>query len=197
MMLKPNNAPWVLSLLVGAFGILSILPAQRWQGSFSQVEYRLAFFDQNNKPLKNVILVVEDESGNQVNGFPVTDLHSGSVKTDEDGVVTFHHVQARGAEFSGECHHLFFLIPFGQCQPPSYKCLFVHNGKTIYSIEFNELNRLATKRIVSGNEEVVVIPKESIRWPEETDSGDLSMRLKFDDTDPLQFVLFKMKIVIR
>jgi len=189
-----NYLAIVISLLV-VFGLLSLVPAQRWQGSFLQVEYRFIFLDRNKQPVRNVTLTVDDEIGNRSNDFPVTDFHGDNIKSDENGILIFHHLRSDGVELSGECHHLFFFIPLGQCQSPRYKCKFSLNSDIFYTIDFNELNSLARTHILSGREEVVVVPGKSFSWPDEPEAFDT--RTKFAHMDQLSFSLLTIPIVIK
>jgi hypothetical protein len=196
MQIKRKRIWLIFASLVSAIGILSLIPAERWQGGFLQAEYRFTFLDRNHKPIKGVVLSVEDDQGKRSLFFPVTDYRGNNLKSDENGVLAFHHVRSMGVEASGECHHLFFLIPLGQCRLPKYKCSFSIGSKVIRSIDFNELNRMLGEQAVTKAQEVVTVSIQSFNWPPESKLDEFDSRTRFDRTSQIDFPLLIKTIII-
>jgi hypothetical protein len=125
-----------------------------WDGGFRQAEYQLRFVDGDGKPIPGVQIRVENSTGLTFYHYPVTDYLEGrTLSSDKDGVLTFHHVNYSGIEFGGQCSHLFWLIPIGQCDSPTFICRFLANGKDIYRCNFRDL-----KSPANDTHQEVVLP---------------------------------------
>jgi len=120
---------------------LSATKIVHWDGRFPAAEYQIAFQDSNGRPLVGVELQVEDESGRRCFGYPVTDyVPKGVLKSDEQGVITFHHVSF-GLEFGGRDTLLCGVFPIEKSEPPRYVCRFFYRDQEIWRTRFADLNR--------------------------------------------------------
>jgi hypothetical protein len=112
-----------------------------WDGSFPQAEYQITFIGSDKKPISGIQLRVEDGCGHNCFKYPVTNYLAGTIPTtDEKGVLTCHHIST-SVEFGGHCSHLFWLLPVGECESPTYICHFVLKGKEVFWCDFRDLKR--------------------------------------------------------
>jgi hypothetical protein len=126
------------ALAVGLFAILSFMPAERWQGHFSEASYRLKIINPDGTPIEGARLHVINERGTHALGYPVDEYRGAALISDSGGYIRFRHT-TQPHEFGGECRHLFFLIEVGQCHAPAYECIIQHNSKST-RLSFNKLN---------------------------------------------------------
>jgi hypothetical protein len=130
-----------LCLLLGFTTVSLVVTHRTWDGCFDEAEFQIKFIDVEGNPVAGVTLRVTDRMKERSFHYPVSDYsEKHSPVSGNDGVITFHHVW-RGAEFGGNCCHLFFLIPLGKCSWPVYHCEFLLGKAVIYRCLFSDLYR--------------------------------------------------------
>ena len=129
------------ALTVLIIGVASYFSGIHWDGGYASAEYQIVFSDRDGNPVPGVTLKVQDESAYLRFNYPVTDFRVlRAPSSDENGLLTFHHV-SRGLEFGGFFRHHFFLIPVRNTHPlPVYHCKFLHDHREIYSVKYADLN---------------------------------------------------------
>ena len=151
-----------VSMLVGGVLILSslatLLPCQRWQGSFTAAEYRVSVTDGRGAPITGVCMDVLDDYGNVCYTQPIDEsTRACSIVSDMNGKMAFHHASRKHSEFGGECRRFLFLIPVGSCTAPKYALVFSQRATAIARISFNEIDRIASTAPVTGQFRVMEI----------------------------------------
>jgi hypothetical protein len=124
--------------VVALLGLISLSSARVWDGIWQQEEYSVTFRDREGKPVPDVRLSVENESGDTFYHFPVADYLPGHVPaSDADGVLVFHHVPASWV--GGRDWWLAGLIHMGEHEGPAYVCRFLHHGREVHRIRYGDL----------------------------------------------------------
>ncbi len=125
-----------LAVVVAGLGITGSY-TEIWDGGYPYVACEFTFHDTDGNPVSGVQLEVIRESGVVRHHWPIDDFYVGRVPvSDKNGKLIFH---CCGHSFGGTCHTYFHVIKIGDCGAPEYTCNFLHNGKLVASVPFNDL----------------------------------------------------------
>jgi hypothetical protein len=159
-----NHPPRSFGKVLLAFECLAVVVAvlgvtgtyrEIWDGGYPCVACEFTFRDTAGNAVSGVQLEVTHESGIVRHHWPIDDFYTGRVPTsDKDGNLIFH---CCGHSFGGTCHTYFHVIKIGGCGAPEYTCNFLHNGKTIATVPFNDL-AFAPESQITRQDRTVRIP---------------------------------------
>lgn len=180
-----KGASWLI-LVLCLLGVASYLTTGiRWDGRFDQVEFQITFLDQNSMPIRDVQLEVENEKGERVFFFPITDLSPlRTIKSDESGLMVFHHINSFAPEVGGMCFKLFFMFDVGTCKDPEFVCRFRWREKTLAEMSYKDLQP-------TQKEEIPYVTRQWEWVSEELEL--LPKNIRVDGSDPNETLVFIVK----
>lgn len=115
-----------------------------WDGRYQQTKFDIKFIDQNSAPIKGVMAkVYTSRKGDSSLYWPVTNYtNEFGIVSDASGIIPLYHIRSRRFEFGG---WRFFV--FGHSYTAKNYCKFYLNGKEIYKIRYDDLNKEFHKKI--------------------------------------------------
>lgn len=132
----------LLGVLLIVATVVALAPVRtiRWDGGFSDEEYRLTFTRADGRPVEGVSLQVQTHAGGVSYLYPVNEyLPDSTPITDATGRMEFHHLHLTTIEYGGRDIESLIGIPLRRDHAPKYNCVFFHNGLEVTRVPFNDL----------------------------------------------------------